>query len=123
MFNWKERQKRIKNLRAHRKEFRRVEKEVLGKNVRSFTHDLDKLLGYYMLLPIPWIRKRHKLKARHHQASTKKDYIEKIIDFECARFSKPKSPLTAREYIMSPGFRNIIISRDDLMKIVEKLGL
>jgi len=118
-----ERKRRIKALIAHRREFRRVEKEVLGKNVRAFTHDLDKLVGYYLLLSIPWLRKRHKLKARHHQATTRKDFIEKIIDFECARFSKRNSPLTAREYIMSDDFKTRTISRGDLFKVLEEIGL
>lgn len=124
MFDMKERVKRIKSLIEHRKAFRITERRVLGKNTtRAITHDLDKLVLYLFLFPIPWVRKRHKLKARHHQAKTRKDFIEKIIDFECARFTKKNSPLTAREYITSKDFKNRTISREDLLVILTEIGL
>jgi len=124
MFEMKERIRRIKELIKHKRTFRMVEKQVLGKNTfRSITHDLDKLILYILLFPIKWVRKRHKLKARHHQAKTKADFIEKIIDFESARYTKRNSPLTAREFIMSPDFKNRTISREDLLVILDELGL
>lgn len=45
------------------------------------------------------IKKYHKNTARHHNAVTRMDYIQKIIDYECARYTKPDKPMTAREWV------------------------
>lgn len=81
----------------HKKAFLKVEKKLLGKNtLRGYLHDLDKIFLY-----IPFgMEKGHNIHtwwARHHQrrANTRKDYIEMIIDWECARITKPDKPLDA----------------------------
>lgn len=95
----KERKRRIIALIEHKKEFVRVEKQLLGKNtLRAITHDLDKLTMLVFLFNIEKTRKRHKENAKHHNPKTKKDYLERIVDWECARFTKNKSQMTAREY-------------------------
>lgn len=86
----------------HRRAFRKVERELLGCNTfDGLTHDLGKLL---LLIFCPFIsmnkiKKYHKNTARHHNAVTRMDYIQKIIDYECARYTKPDKPMTAREWV------------------------
>ena len=104
----------------HRRAFREVEKQILGKNtIRSLFHDADKLL-LLVFIDKKTASKIHRKYSRHHnRAHTKSDYIQMIIDWECARYTKPDKPLNARDtlyayysdmsYIMEP--------------ILEELGL
>ena len=41
----------------------------------------------------------HRNHAHHHtvKAKTRKDYIQMVIDWECARYTKPDKPLNARQ--------------------------
>lgn len=88
----------IKYTQAHRKAYKKIEKELLGHNTwRSYVHDLDKVI-LYNFLPFEKVKKFHRNNARHHENSvrkTKNDYIDMIIDWECARFTKPDKPLNA----------------------------
>ena len=84
--------------KEHRKAFKRIEKEVLGHNTwRSLVHDLDKVI-LYNIFSHNKVKEIHRKYARHHDNNIKKtenDYIEMIIDWECARFTKPDKPLNA----------------------------
>ena len=84
--------------KEHRKAFKKIEKEVLGHNTwRSLVHDLDKVI-LYNILPHRKVKEIHRKYARHHDNNikkTKNDYIEMIVDWECARFTKPDKPLNA----------------------------
>ena len=84
--------------KEHRKAFKRTEREILGHNTwRSLVHDLDKVI-LYNFLPHNKVKEIHRKNARHHDNNIKKtenDYIEMIIDWECARFTKPDKPLNA----------------------------
>ena len=88
----------IKYTQDHRKAYKKIEKELLGHNTwRSYVHDLDKVI-LYNFLPFEKVKKFHRNTARHHENSvrkTKNDYIDMIIDWECARFTKPDKPLNA----------------------------
>ena len=88
----------IKYTKAHRKAYKDVEKELLGHNTwRSLVHDLDKVI-LYNFLPFEKVKKFHRNTARHHENNIKKkrnDYIDIIIDWECARRTKPDKPLNA----------------------------
>lgn len=94
----KENLEAIKYTKAHRKAFRKIEKEILGKNTwRSLIHDLDKVI-LYNFLEHSKVKRFHRETARHHDNSIKKkrnDYIEMIIDWECARYTKPDKQLNA----------------------------
>lgn len=85
----------------HKKAFLKVEKELLGHNTfRGYKHDLDKVI-LYPFLGVKLTNKLHNKYQRHHKrAHTKKDYVEKIIDWECARYTKPDKPLNAYETLM-----------------------
>ena len=88
----------IRYTQAHRKAYKKIEKELLGHNTwRSYVHDLDKVI-LYNFLPFEKVKKFHRSTARHHEnrvRKTKNDYIDMIIDWECARFTKPDKPLNA----------------------------
>lgn len=105
----------IKYTLEHRKAFRKVEKELLGHNTwRSLVHDIDKVILYNF-----WEHKKvkefHRKTARHHVENdirkNKGDYIEMVIDWECARFSKPDKPLNAYDtlYNLYPNLEEIIL--------------
>lgn len=83
----------------HRKAFLEVEKKLLGHNtIRGYFHDLDKVI-LKLFLSKDIVQKIHRKHSRHHakNAYTKQDYIQMIIDWECARYTKPDKPLNARE--------------------------
>lgn len=88
----------IRYTKEHRKAYKKIEKELLGYNTwRSLVHDLDKVI-LYNLLPFQKVKKIHRNTARHHDnkiKKTKNDYIDMIIDWECARFTKPDKQLNA----------------------------
>lgn len=82
----------------HRKAFRKVEKQLLKHNtIRGYLHDLDKVF-LYMFLPYQKVHNLHRTYSRHHErAHTYKDYVQMVIDWECARLTKPDKPLNARD--------------------------
>lgn len=87
----------IKYTIAHRKSFRKVEKELFGRNsMRGYLHDLDKVF-LYLLFGKRIGSKIHRRYSRHHErmARTTRDYEQMVIDWECARFTKPDKPLNA----------------------------
>lgn len=89
----------IKYTLDHRKAFRKVEKELLGHNtVRSLFHDLDKVF-LKIVFDTKRVHKIHRTYSRHHsnKAKTYNDFIQMVIDWECARYTKPDKPLNARD--------------------------
>lgn len=95
--------KNIRNMKytiAHRKAFRMVEEKLLGHNTyRGYVHDIDKVFLLFFL-PRKTVHKLHRTYARHHINTLKKtydDYVEMVIDWECARFTKPDKPLNAKQ--------------------------
>lgn len=95
-----ERLRRIKSLIRHKIAFFKWEKKITGRHtIRGITHDLGKLIMFLLPFKIQYVRDYHKKHAKHHNAKTIKDYIEKLVDYECARFTKRNSSLTAKEYI------------------------
>ena len=104
----------INYTKAHRKSYKNVEKQLLGHNTwRSLVHDLDKVI-LYNFLPFEKVNSFHRKTARHHKNNLKKtrnDYIDMIIDWECARFTKPDKPLNAYDtlYKVYPEFEEQIL--------------
>lgn len=82
----------------HRKAFLKVEKTLVGHNtIRAYLHDLDKVF-LKLFLSADTVSKLHRTYSRHHKkAHTKQDYIQMVIDWECARYTKPDKPLNARD--------------------------
>ena len=111
----------IKYTLTHRKAFLKVEKSLIGKNtLRGYIHDLDKVF-LKMLFDKKTVQKIHRNYSRHHnkKAHTKSDYIQMVIDWECARYTKPDKPLNAREtlYKFYPELISVVLP------IIEELGL
>lgn len=89
----------IRYTQEHRKAYKKVEKELLGHNTwKSLVHDFDKVI-LYNVWPHSRVKNFHRNTARHHIESkwkkTRADYIDMIIDWECARYTKPDKPLNA----------------------------
>lgn len=81
---------RIKYTMKHRKAFRAVEKQLLGHNtIRGYLHDLDKVFLYM------------------------------VIDWECAKLTKPDKQMNARETLdkLYPKLK------DKVLPVIEELGL
>ena len=81
----------------HRKAFMKLEKELLGKNtLRGYLHDVDKIILYHFL-PTEFVHICHQWWSKHHErrAKTHNDFVQMVIDWECARFTKPDKPLDA----------------------------
>ena len=66
----------------------------------------------YHFFDVKKVHEFHRKFAAHHtlKAKTKNDYIQMIIDWECARYTKPDKPLNAREtlYKFYPQLKEII---------------
>lgn len=115
----------IKYTLDHRKAFRKVEMKLLNKefpSMRAWLHDLDKVF-LYLVFPKKKAHTIHRKIARHHIKNktniSRRDYIEAIIDWECARFTKPDKPLNAFDtlYKYYPDHANEVIP------IMHELGL
>ena len=87
----------------HKKAFLKVEKELFGKNtLRGYLHDVDKLF-LYLFLSKETTSKIHRRIARHHvdEMSSLEDYKQAMVDWECARYTKPDKPLDAYDTLMT----------------------
>lgn len=111
----------IKYTLDHRKAFRQMEKHLLGHNtVRGYLHDLDKVF-LYVILDVRTAHNFHRNHAKHHslKAKTHADYVQMVIDLECARFTKPDKPLNARE-TLDAYYPEL---KDKVLPVIEELGL
>lgn len=113
--------KSIKYTLKHKKAFLKVEKQLFGKNtISGYLHDIDKLFLYLLPIKKKTIRNIHRKLSKHHaETNRKKDYIQMIIDWECARYTKLDKPLNAREtlYKYYPQLKN------QILPILEKYNL
>lgn len=66
-------------------------------HIRHCFHDLDKIF-LYLIFSKEKTSEIHRKNSRHHsKATTINNYIDMIIDWECARLTKPDKPLNVRE--------------------------
>lgn len=85
----------------HKKAFLQVEKKLRHKNtLNGYLHDVDKLFLYLCFwLSVSQIQSIHRAHNRHHVKNnlpkTKDDLLDTVIDWECARITKPDKPLNA----------------------------
>ena len=96
----------------HKMAFLRVEKKLLGKNTMSgYLHDLDKVF-LYLIFSKKTVHNFHRKHSRHHsiKACKRKHYIQMIIDWECAKETKPDKQLDACQTLNKfyPDLRGII---------------
>lgn len=105
----------------HRKAFLKVEKELLGHNtIRGYLHDLDKVV-LKLFMDRKKVHKIHRKFSRHHEikARTHEDYVQMVIDWECARITKPDKPLNARQ-TLDKYYKHL---SDKVEPILNELGL
>ena len=108
----------------HKVYFLKVEYKLTGKvSMSGFLHDLDKIFMYlFSNKTAKEIQKIHRSNAKHHvndQIKNEKDYIQMIIDWECARFTKPDKQLNARE-TLDKFYPHL---SEKVLPIIEKLKL
>lgn len=112
--------KKIKYTFLHKLAFLKIEKQLLGKNtLRGYLHDIDKLI-MYCFLPTDKAHAIHVKHSRHHdKCKTHDDYVEMVIDWECARYTKADKPLNAAETLKAfyPHMK------DEIAPVLEELGL
>ncbi len=91
----------------HKRAFLRVEKQLRGRNtLRGFLHDSEKPLLYLFCfwLGLKQIQEFHRKHNRHHVENDlpklQEDLLDAIIDWECARQTKPDKPLNAYQTLM-----------------------
>ena len=116
--------KRINYTAKHKKAFLKVEKELIGKNtLGAYLHDLDKLIMYIIGVPKDIAHNIHVTMAPHHVRDGHiKKPIQAVIDWECARYTKPDKPLSAREFYEYYYLkRGIVIP--EIEEALNKLGL
>lgn len=105
-FDFKKRYKKIIYTLKHKKAFLLVERQLRGKNtLRGYLHDLDKPFLYMAFwIKLEDIQKIHRNRNAHHVRNnlpkTREDLIDSIIDWECARLTKPDKPLNAYQTLI-----------------------
>lgn len=112
---------RVRYSLNHRKAFRSVEKQLIGHNTfRSLFHDLDKVI-LYNFFDYKDVHNFHRNHMKHHsiKAKTRNDFIQMVIDWECARFTKPDKPLNARDTL----YKFYPTLEGEILSILEELNL
>ena len=98
------------------------EKDKVEMLERAKNHDLDKVL-YYQFLPKKEASNLHRRICSHHMENDIKktyyDYLEAIIDYECAGYTKPDKPLNAFDTINKYNPTN----KEKLLSILHDMGL
>jgi len=103
---FKKRFERILYTLKHKKAFLKVEKQLRGKNtLHGYLHDWDKPFLYLAFwIDLKKVQKIHRLHSKHHVRNTlnktRDDLIDTIIDWECARMTKPDKPLNAYQTLL-----------------------
>lgn len=105
----------------HRKAFLALEKKLLGKNtIRGYLHDVDKIILYHFL-PTEFVHTCHQWWSKHHErrAKTHDDFVQMVIDWECARFTKPDKPLDAYDTL----YKFYPHMEDKILPILKELNI
>lgn len=90
---------------------------------RLYYHDSDKLWMYTFLSEVKKASKLHRCYSIHHvenwRANSIEDRLEAMLDYECARITKPDKPLNACRTVkeLKPA------AREDLEPILRTYGL
>ena len=96
----------------HKQAYLATQLAIIGNiSETGILHDTDKLV-LYGLIDKRQASKAHRLYARHHiqVSKTDRDLEDCIIDYECARYTKPDKPLNAYNTVMkyTPDKYNIL---------------
>lgn len=133
--NIKECYKHIPYTFKHYLAFRKVEKQLLGHH-KYWHHDLDKMLLYLFCpyLGTKRISVLHQKYSSHHpiwfgkygSGHPKKayniDFVEAIIDWECARYTKADKPLNAYDTMFNyyPEYEHFVLPMLEELKLIER---
>ena len=90
---------------------------------RYLVHDMDKVVMNLLDIPGKDIKKIHRENRSHHYIEGKKydriDYIEMIIDWESARYTKDDKPLNAKNTLIKY-YSNIY---GEIIPLLKEMGL
>lgn len=113
--------KNIKYTLNHKKAFLNTEKHILGKNtITGYLHDIDKLFLYLLPFEKNFIQRIHRKLSNHHiESIRKKNYLEMVIDWESARYTKPDKQLNARETL----YKYYPLLKNEILPILKKYNL
>lgn len=104
----------------HKLAFLKLEKELLGRNtIAGYLHDADKLILYALPLKDSTIRRLHRKWSSHHVECKKRNYVQMVIDWECARFTKPDKPLNAYATLL----KFYPQEKENILPVLRDLGL
>lgn len=71
---------------------------------RAKDHDMDKMYLYYLGVPKKHASNYHRATASHHMENSVVknlyDFVEAVVDYECAGYTKADKPLNAYDTIM-----------------------
>ena len=86
-------------------------------------HDLDKMY-MYLFFGKKDVSRMHRDLVAHHENELEKsdaDYIEMVLDWESARYTKPDKPLNAYDTLINyyPGMTDVILPILEAMGIAE----
>lgn len=116
-----DRLKKIIYTLKHRRAFKKVEKKLFGKKSKMWIlHDIEKPI-LYLLLGVKLGSKIHRHFSKHHVKSIrkKKDWRQMVVDWECARLTKPDKPLNAYETML----KYYPETESHILPILKNLGL
>lgn len=113
----KQRFEKIVYTLMHKKAYLEVEKKLRGKNtLRGYLHDIDKPFLYMAFwIKLKDVQKMHRKYSKHHVKNnlpkTKEDLLDTVIDWECARMTKPDKPLNAYDTLMKfyPEYQDVYL--------------
>ena len=95
---------------------------------RARVHDMDKMI-MYLFLDQKEAQEIHVKTKPHHLENqlprTYEDYVETVIDYECAPYTKPDKPLNACDFTKLLLDRKVldVETGEKLIAIMEKLGI
>ena len=95
---------------------------------RAAVHDMDKML-MYLFMDQKAAQEMHTRTQPHHLENdlprTYEDYVETVIDYECAPYTKPDKPLNAYDFANFLMDRKILDTETGgrLISIMKELGI
>ena len=109
----------MNNIILHRRAYFKIAKQLGVMKLRFYLHDLDKLILSAFMGDKLATKLHRKISIHHEQNQIIKDVLGSIIDWECARYTKPEKPLSAREtlnkyYSHLKNYNQFITTLDEL---------
>ena len=100
--------------------YQKTAKELKSWKIRFIFHDVEKLL-LILIVGDELATKIHRAVSSHHGVKEIKDVLGAIIDWECARFTKPSKQLNARQTL--DRYYSHLSNKEDFLKVLDELGI